>query len=328
MAVLGNEEHKQRLNLSSLAHSVVEMDRSVFDEKGTLSGFLNRVITAFREQADASIDVAVEDRRDLLEEKGYDDAMVERLSEEYRLQLQQKKEAYPQGDSVTFRLNNQNFDLLYEQRAEERNYASPGKYLKALVEEYARLSPSEREGIFFARQIEALQTAIDADYCLQVALSGNLFTLRPYKVMADPFNSHLYLVGLSRKQDSDREVIASLRITRLEQVKVRRQKGRLTADERRQIEEKLRRTGVQYLVGDIQPITLRLTAQGRRDFLQRSYMRPLPDKIEQDIYHFSCTPLQIRNYFLPFGKEVEILSPDHLRQEFIDTYQQALSLYK
>ena len=39
MAVLGNEEHKQRLNLSSLAHSVVDMDRDIMDEGGTLSGF-------------------------------------------------------------------------------------------------------------------------------------------------------------------------------------------------------------------------------------------------------------------------------------------------
>ena len=43
MAILGNEDHKQRINLSSLAWSVMEMDKSVFDPEGSLSGFLNRI---------------------------------------------------------------------------------------------------------------------------------------------------------------------------------------------------------------------------------------------------------------------------------------------
>ena len=71
MPVFGNEEHKQRLNLSSLACSVVEMDRGVMDEGGTLSGFLNRVIDQFWEQADASIDVAVAERRRQLSRDGF-----------------------------------------------------------------------------------------------------------------------------------------------------------------------------------------------------------------------------------------------------------------
>ena len=328
MAVLGNEEHKQRLNLSSLARSVVEKDRSVFDEGGSLSRFLNRVITAFREKADASIDVAVAERKTHLQENGYDEAIVEKLSREYRLRLEQKKESYPQGDCLTFRLNNRNFDLLYEVRAESRSYTAPGKYLKALIEEYARLSPSEREGVYYASMIDTLQGAIDAGYLREVELSGKTFFVRPYKIMADPFNSHLYLTGYSRRQDCDRQMIASFRITRLENVRVRRQGGKLTVDDRRALEEKLRRTGVQYLIGDAQVITLRLTQAGRREFLQRSYMRPFPDSVEGDVYRFSCTPLQIRNYFLSFGKDVEILSPDSLRRDFAEVYEKALEIYK
>ena len=63
MPVLGNEDHKQRVNLSSLARSVIEIDQNVFDEGGSLSGFLNRIITAFRDTAEASVDLAVEERR-------------------------------------------------------------------------------------------------------------------------------------------------------------------------------------------------------------------------------------------------------------------------
>ena len=66
MPVAGNEDHKQRVNLSDLARSVIEIDRSVFDEGGSLSGFLNRIITAFRDTAEASVDLVAEERQQQL----------------------------------------------------------------------------------------------------------------------------------------------------------------------------------------------------------------------------------------------------------------------
>ena len=332
MAVLGNEEHKQRLNLSSLARHVVEMDRGVLDEGGTLSGFLNRVITQFAEEAEASVDMAVEDRRHQLCQAGVQPELVEPLVDHYRQMLLQKKEAYPQGESLTFRLNNYNFDRLYIQRVEQDNYSAPGKYLKALVEEYARLSPSERERVYYRDFIrDTLQSAIDAGYLLSVSLGQRKFWVKPYKVMADPHNSHLYLVGVSRPEGSpvDQGKIASFRITRLSQVRHRSQpSGKITADERRDIEKKLQSVGVQYLIGEADHIRLSLTAEGTREFMQRSYMRPVPDKIEAGVYHFSCTPQQIRNYFLSFGAWVKILEPESLRQEFMQFYQQARDSYE
>lgn len=330
MPVFGNEEHKQRLNLSSLACSVVEMDRGVMDEGGTLSGFLNRIIDRFWERADASIDVAVAERRRQLSQDGFSAEVLEKLLQNYRRVLLQKKEAYPQGQSLTFRLNNKNFQYLYEERAEEKNYSAPSKYLKALVEEYARLSPSERERVYYRELIETvLQPAMDAGYLLSVQMKERTFWVKPYSITADPFNSHLYLVGMSQPEGTGEWTIASFRISRLDKVRHRmRPSGRLTADDRREIEKKLQSTGVQYLIGNPEKITLRLTETGRREFLQRSYMRPLPEQVEGDVYTFSCTPMQIRNYFLSFGANVEILTPQSLRQDFICAYRQALESYQ
>ena len=199
MAVQGNEEHKQRINLSSFAQSVIEADRGVFAESGSRSGFFNRIISGFREQAEASVDVAVGERRTSLSDRGYPEQTIRNLTEEYRLELQQKIKSYPQGDSVTFRLNNENFHLLYHQRVESDNYPSPSKYLKALLEEYATLSPSQREEIYFRETVEQLNTAIDAGYLVCGTVGQREFRIRPYKVMADPYNSHLYLQYLNLK---------------------------------------------------------------------------------------------------------------------------------
>jgi predicted DNA-binding transcriptional regulator YafY len=108
----------------------------------------------------------------------------------------------------------------------------------------------------------------------------------------------------------------------------RSQRSKLTREEARDIEKKLRRTGVQYLVGQESEILLRLTEAGQREFTQRSYMRPNPDSVEGDLYRFSCTERQIRNYFFSFGRDVQILEPESLRREFLEGYRQALAVYE
>lgn len=332
MAVLGNEDHKQRINLSSLAWSVMEMDKSVFDPEGSLSGFLNRIITAFRDKAEASVDTMIIERQRQLVAGGCPPAVAKRLVEEYRGRLQAKQEAYPQGDSMMFRLNNHNFNILYEERAESTTYSAPSKYLKALLEEYARLSPSERERIYYNSMVEdVLQPAIDAGHFVEIVANNRRFWVRPHSIMADPFKSHLYLVGLARNvgKAADKESIASFRITRIAEAKLRRQSGgRLTAEDKRQVERRLQQVGVQYLVGEQNNILVRLTPNGRQNFLQRSYMRPTPGKVEGDIYHFTCSPIQIRNYFLSFGKDAEVLEPAFLRREFATIYREAVALYE
>jgi len=331
MAIIGNEDHKQRVNLSSLARTVIEIDRNVFDEGGSFSGFLNRIITAFRNRAEASIDLAAAERQRQYLAQGCSAELAKRLTEEYRRHLKLKTEAYPQGDSVMFRLNNHNFAVLYEDEAESTAYSAPSKYLKALLEEYARLSPSERERVYYAECIDqVLQPAMDAGYLLDLHSAGKHFLVKPYGLIADPFNSHLYLAGFARRADhpSEQENIASFRITRLSRVKYRRQSGRLNAEQKRQIEKQLQSVGVQYLVGTENHIKVCLTPAGKQAFLQRSYMRPIPEAIEGDVYQFCCTPMQIRNYFLSFGKDAEVLEPLSLRKEFLKIYQEAALTYK
>ena len=331
MPVVGNEDHKQRVNLSSLARSVIEIDQSVFDEGGSLSGFINRIITSFRDTAQASVDLAAGERKQQLLTGGYPPEIVSRLVKEYRTHLLEKIQSYPQGDSLTFRLNNHNFQILYEERAESTAYSAPSKYLKALLEEYARLSPSKRERVYYAPLIrQQLEPAMSAGYMLEVKAGERVFLVKPYSLMADPFNSHLYLVGLSYPADqaADRQTIASFRVSRLGQVKVKKQNGKLTADEKRQVEKQLQQVGVQYLVGSSDQIKVQLTPAGRYNFLQRSYMRPMPERVEGDIYYFNCTPMQIRNYFLSFGRDAQILEPESLRADFAETYRLAAKAYE
>lgn len=339
--VIGNEEHKQRVNLSATARTVLDTDFALFGARSR-SGFMNRIIETFMPRAEASIDCVLDEYReqlaDLLTET--DDScqkqvLIDTLAEDRRRHLRAKIEAYPKGESLLFRLNNANFDRLYDQQAEAENYKTPAKYLKAIFEEYARLSPCERERIYFSDIIEQkIQPAIDAGYLLETTLNTGTYLIRPYAVLADTYGTHVYLVGRSRPKDDpqDRnERIVSVRISRIEKVTPRRRHrfGKLTPDDKRDIEEKLRTVGVQYLVGDAETVTLRLTPTGQRQFLQRAHLRPQPEHVSADgVYTFHCSSLQILHFFTDFGKDVEVLTPSSLREQFARQYREALEIYE
>ncbi len=337
---LGNYEQKQRINLSCTALSVLDGDYELFGADSR-SGFYNRILTSFFDNAKASVDVAVARyAADLTAALPAitDNAVKEALTAHYRRQLRAEIEAYPKGDSVLFRLNNENYQHLYneygEQLVETANYTSVGKYLKALLEEYARLSPSQRERVYYSAVIDdVIQPAIDAGYALQVSTGGMTFLVTPYAVLADTYSAHLYLTGLSRAMNdgSAEATIASFRISRLTNVRLRKSAShrRLTIDEKHEIEKKLRAVGVQYLLGNREVIRLRLTERGLQSYMQRSYMRPYADAIGKDgICTFSCSARQIENYFLSFGADVEILEPLALRTRFINAYREASAVYE
>lgn len=64
----------------------------------------------------------------------------------------------------------------------------------------------------------------------------------------------------------------------------------------------------------------------------RSKLSSRPEKIEalstDDVYVFDCSLRQAFNYFFSFGADAEILSPDELRNEFIENYSSALTIYR
>ena len=73
----------------------------------------------------------------------------------------------------------------------------------------------------------------------------------------------------------------------------------------------------------------RQTQKGKQSYQSRLYSRP--EKIESlstdDIYVFDCTQQQIFNYFFSFGADAEVISPESLRNRFLNTYENALKSY-
>lgn len=335
---------KQHLNLSCTAYEVIQNDLHAFG-RSSLSGFLNGIFRNYYESADATIDLALSRKRQELMSilEPLSNSLVREQTCQLFLHREQERlleqiKSYPKGYGFKFYLNVENASVL-EENADfiaEFYQSRPALYLKAVIEEYAAHSQLQRERLFFHETIELLETCIEGGYLVTVETSGKRFDAKPWQIVPDESGLYHYLIALScpTGEDPSQAIPASFRVSRITMVKKRPKSlrtGRLSLLEQERVHQALQERGVAFLVGKSEEIVVRLTEEGERLYQNKLFLRPKPLTVETrpdgTYYTFRCTPYQIQSYFLVFGVEAEILSPDHLRERFKRILRAASRLY-
>lgn len=375
-------EQRQHLNLSDHAHSVMEADIAMFQPKLKPSGFVNHIIQMFWEISDASVETACERKRTELildakrayhrkhftkgkARRDFDphectltDSQIEvidYLVAEHREKLVAKMHSYPKGPALKIRLQNDVYDMLYRDPRnhfpELTNYSgNQGRYIKALMETYARLPLIEREAVFFRENYDKLfdEVAIAPQErrLLRITMKpspydGNIsvYDMKPYDLMTDTGANYHYIVGMSRpagKKETE-PIPASIRLSRIDKVKPLSSSyasGKITALERKELVAKIAERGVPYLVGKTYEQKVELTPEGVRKYNRILHMRPTCDSrnIESkpngnQVLPFQCSNTQISNYFLGFGADAVVLEPTDLAQTFKEHHAAAAEAY-
>ena len=336
---------RQHIRLSSLAYDIVEADKYEFMSSPSRQGFINQIIESFADDAQASIDTAVSRYRDRLEQElagavegKAKTAVLAALTDAYCDELIQHFTDYPKDHSFKFQLNERNF-LARMSWTDIHGYygGHPSRYYSAMLEEYARKSYFERESIALKKLIDQIQLYIDSSKLIVITLGRNetqKFEVRPYAILPDSLSSFHYLVGFAKPSNSDiPEKIFSCRISRIKSVEPRNSRsGKITADQKNLINERIQTVGLQFLLHDPEFIRVKLTESGIKKYESQVHLRP-PASIKQScddgtwIYSFDCTQRQAELYFFKFGADAEILAPDALRKRFLEKYLRAVDQY-
>lgn len=352
-----NTEHKQSINLTSYAESILKEDLELFAPEQTATGFLNDIIERYSDMADASIHSAILRQRvrlahaldqDMsLSAELTDDqkeSVTRLLDSETEYRLLDKGALYDSGRAFTFRLNNRNYDHFFNDNSldwPDADYYNGyfSRYLKAVVEEYCSLPLFRREEIYFHEFIETIESAIASARMIRVEMANPLtghdtWDIRPFGIYPNESHLYHYLIGKSVEAGGLRrdEKIASIRLCRIRKLTVLSKKtsrsGMLSAAEKKEIRQKINSNTVAFLIGEEEEIVVRLSKIGEKMYKNTLFLRPAMHKTDESgCHHFQCTRMQARQYFIRFGAEAEIISPADLRKEFADMYTKAASVY-
>lgn len=337
------ENNKQHLNLSAQAYEVIRSDMFAFREE-KLSGFINRIFELYSLVADASVSRALNrlrgDLAQLLEgiegDKKTKERIVRALLQKEEDRLIEKSLSYEKGKSFKFWLNKKNLVYLTEAESEcgEENYYGDhrGKYIKSVLEEYARLPYVQRERVFFSPFIEEIESAVQRQCQLRVVTGAEkIYSVYPYKILCDPLSTANYLAGYSKPYSDTEDTLrpCSYRISALVSIKAEKSKSAfLKADQCKELSRTIAARGVQFMSSGEEEIQVRLTEAGKVKFQRQVHLRPALVREQEDIFVFQCTAAQAEFYFFKFGADAEILQPESLREKFKTMYECATLAYK
>ena len=195
---------------------------------------------------------------------------------------------------------------------------SLSEYFRNMFVAYTAMPQDMRERIIFKENYEILSEAINKGKCVFLttkAGNDNKIELMPYKFARSKEEIHIYLMYKLRN------FCQSIKLSRIASVMVIDKP--VSFDEKElQTFKRMLAYGPQFYYGfSEQEVKVRLTPQGQQLFRKIYVHRPIPKAVEGDIYTFDCSYSQLIQYFVRFSDNVEILSPDGVRDSVLDFHK-------
>lgn len=341
-------ENKLRIPLSAYAAQIIESDCLSFSKKKTT--LINTIILNYYPQAECSISLRLEDYKKEL--SGYfskSDAqknlpIINKILSGRKDELSNRYiKRMPADVNWQITLNKKVIELLtidpYSQ--EELYYKDrPGRFIQALIEEYARQPFYVREEIIFKQVLDTIRSAISGHNLLSIInTNGKHIAIKPYQIASDPLSMYHYIVGyssspstlLKENKPTYKDHPLSIRLSRIVDAEIKYlHPGDISPQEEFQIKKELSEKGVQFVSGDTSTIQIWLSDYGIKKYNTQIHLRPQGTKDENDehIYNFECTEAQILYYFIGFGRDAKVLSPVSLADKFKNIYKNAAEIYE
>lgn len=344
-----NPDFKQHINISQNAWECIEEDLYAFEnmpDKANLNGFLNRVILNCCKQGNLTISYAVFELRNTYDKIIKNDKTLSSLDEEIKRRI---KDAFikqkiielknalitDKGKQFQIKLQKKLKDAILNSNDCEYYDGNLGRYLKSILEEYAKLPNIDRERIYFMDTYQMVEQAIESSRVLSVWLEKRDDIFMPYCIMGDKSNMFNYVAGFQCPRIENEPDWSNMRITSYRLSNIRdvgfyhNKKFDLEKKEREKIENEIKNKEVRFLCNGIDIIKIYLTDSGVRKYRHQIHQRPKHIAVDDTghIFEFHCTERQIINYFFKFGKDAVVVEPKWLQERIRGLYKLAHRAY-
>lgn len=252
--------------------------------------------------------------------------ILENFDDDFVLDENLIKLKYEESSS-TIRLRNNVIDILGDVNVKTylKNTPSPNirKYVKSLLETFARLPFIEREKLILKKDIiEQIDAALKNQKKLELLYTGKNHSLAPICIATSKEGTFQYLIG------EENASLVSFRLSRIEKIRVKGKAPVLSEHDKYKILEDLSKFGATFITEPVTTIKVKFTDKGLKSYEYSVIHRPIHVAKEDDnIYVFHCSERQALYFFFRFAGDAEIIEPQSLRDKFRDMYRTGLSNY-
>ena len=199
-------------------------------------------------------------------------------------------------------------------------------YFRNMFASYAQLPQDKRETIIFRQNFELIREAIEKKRKIYFTTINydSPHIVSPYAIANSKEELFNYLICQYK------DIPYSFRMSRIRKAKILNESID-SMEEMTSIFDKMAKYGPQFsyeVKKAHQPIVVRLTERGQKQFKAMYLHRPMPCKIENDVYYFDCSRSQAFQYFSRLGSNALVLEPAELIEDLHRFYSFAERKYR
>jgi hypothetical protein len=342
-----NDAKRQHLNLAPKAMAIIETDMIRFNndyEKSNRSGFMNIIIQNYHHSFPLSESVVLKEVNAIkktIQSNDFSHKLAETIIEQFTDEMMKNAiikyiNQVQYGETFKLKLNSENVRMLstlnevhYFEKYAPRS--GLGFYLKALIENYTHLPKEKREEIYFASSFEKIKSAIHNDEEIILTLKENI-KIRPLRIVLAKNQQHNELRYIKMLEDNKSFLNGSISIKEFQASGAIYKKG-----EDNTYWQDFKKEGhfsEHYLFESRllkETIIVRFTDSGLQRFLREEEgidIIGIPNAKDKNLYTFKATEPEAFFQLFKFGPQAEVISPQHIRNNFQLLYRAADNCYK
>lgn len=200
---------------------------------------------------------------------------------------------------------------------------SASEFFRDMLNEFVLLKAVDKEKILFKPEIEMIKQAISFKNVLKIIIDDKKVSVMPHRLADGKYNRHLYLVCI----DTATRKVCSYPLWKIRSIYITEKKF-ATKSQEIDFAEMTCHFAAEYPINTYETVRVDLTEEGVKTYNERPYLRPEPFNVDGKSYFFNCSYAHIIRYFLPFGKEAEVVSPRDVRQDIYNILENSLNKYK
>lgn len=205
------------------------------------------------------------------------------------------------------------------------NYQSLSSFFRNMIDKYFSLPQYKREQIMCLDNYTLIQEAIESNRIITISIKGETKEVVPYKLVTNKEEIYNYLICFSTNQPQFH--ISSYRLYKIDHIYLQQQKANIS-ESQLELLDKVSSTYPQFPFSKHENSVIQLSPQGVKLYASKYLNKPIPYKIENDLYYFDCAHSQILFHFFSYGKDAKIIEPAELKEIFKQEYLAAYETYK